>query len=575
MRNTFILLTLLIPGIAFNLNGQNWESLDSGTGFIIFDISFASGQSEIGYAGGMEFTWDADGIVLKTTNGGDNWTQILPDAGTMDGIEAVSFPTTDIGYIAGWNNYIAKTIDGGDTWDELDVGSEVYFFMDLEFWDEDHGVAVGYGGEVYVTDDGGSSWTPATGINQDIQDIDYATSEILYAVGGDEKISKSIDGGYSWSEIYSGTFQFYLIGVDFLGDFGVVGGEDGKIMSTQNGGDSWSTFATGYHNFQGVQVIDDQIAYIGGTDEDIYKTSNGGDTWEIEHNGAGSSHIYKVKFTTSGIGFACGSQGLLLRRFPGLVADFYADHTDICAGDSVHFYDSSSETATSWEWIFEGGNPETSFEENPVVIYDVPGYFDVQLTVGDGSQTAESLKEDYIMVVEYPAPVIDGATIVCDFQEEEYTTSFTEGNTYAWQVEGGTITDGAGTHLISIIWGGEGYGSVSVTETNAYNCETTESIQVLIDDCTGIQEYSGLALKISPNPAFDRINVAFESKHKESFNITIVDLLGRIVYRMDLNSLTGNPLFKIDVSNFNRGVYIFQIEFESGKLAVQKKFTKN
>ncbi len=568
-KNTIQLIFLFIM-VGANLNAQNWASLDSGTGFILFDISFAPGQSEIGFAGGMQYTYDADGIVIKTEDGGDTWTQILPNAGTMDGIEAVSFPATDIGYIAGWNNYIAKTIDGGETWNELNVGSEVWFFQDLEFLDENNGVAVGYGGEIYVTENGGASWTSATGINQGIEDIAYASSSILYAVGGDEKISKSIDGGYTWTEIYTGTFQRYFMGVDFEGDFGVVGGEDGKIMSTQNGGDSWSTFATGYHNFQGVQVIDDQIAYIGGTDEDIYKTTNGGDTWEIEHNGVGDAHIYKVKFTTSGIGFACGSQGLLLRKTPSFVADFYADHTDICAGDTVHFYDNSSETATSWEWIFEGGDPETSTEENPVVVYDVPGYFDVQLTIGDGSQAAEILKEDYIMVVEYPAPVIDGATIVCDFQAEEYTTSSIEGNTYAWQVEGGTITDGAGTHLISVMWGGEGNGSVSVTETNAYDCETTESIQVLIDDCTGIQEYSGLALKISPNPAFDRINVTFESKLNESFNITIVDLLGRIVHRTDSNSLTGDPLFNVDVSNFNRGVYIFQIEFESGQFALQK-----
>jgi photosystem II stability/assembly factor-like uncharacterized protein len=570
MKKFTVQLIFLFSLMGANLNAQNWESLDSGTDFILFDISFAPGQSEIGFAGGMQYTYDADGIVIKTEDGGDTWTQILPNAGTMDGIEAVSFPTTDIGYIAGWNNYIAKTIDGGETWNELNVGSEVWFFQDLEFLDENNGVAVGYGGEIYVTENGGTSWTSATGINQGVEDVAYASSSILYAVGGDEKISKSIDGGYTWTEIYTGTFQRYFMGVDFEGDFGVVGGEDGKIMHTNNGGVSWSTYATGYHNFQGIDVLNASIAYIGGTDEDIYKTIDGGSTWEVEYNGMESSHIYKVKFTTDGIGFACGSQGLLLRKTPAFVADFYADHTDICAGDTVHFYDNSSETATSWEWIFEGGDPETSSEENPVVVYDVPGYFDVQLTIGDGSQTAENLKEDYIMAAEYPAPVIDGAAIVCDFQVEEYTTSFNEESTYDWQAEGGSITNGAGTHLITVVWGGEGNGSVSVTETNPYDCETIETMQVLIDDCTGIQEYSAFTFDISPNPALSEIHIDFKSKPKENLKVIILNSLGQIVYKSDAISLTVNPHFEIDVSFFQKGVYILRIEFESGKTAAQK-----
>ena len=85
-----------------------------------------------------------------------------------------------------------------------------------------------------------------------------------------------------------------------------------------------------------------------------------------------------------------------------------------------------------------------------MVVYNESGTFDVSLSVSDGSETAEILKEDYIIAAEYPAPVIEGASIVCDFQEEEYTTSFIEGNTYVWQVEGGVISDGAGTSLITV-----------------------------------------------------------------------------------------------------------------------------
>ena len=130
---------------------------------------------------------------------------------------------------------------------------------DIEFWDSNNGVAAAStnssGFVLYVTADGGDSWTMATGINQNIQDVAYASANTLYAVGGDEKISKSTDGGNTWSEIYSGIFTYYFFGVDFVGEFGVVGGEDGKRMSTTDGGVTWSTSSTGYENLYGVNVL--------------------------------------------------------------------------------------------------------------------------------------------------------------------------------------------------------------------------------------------------------------------------------------------------------------------------------
>lgn len=86
-----------------------------------------------------------------------------------------------------------------------------------------------------------------------------------------------------------------------------------------------------------------------------------------------------------------GDQGL----YPG----FSANTTAVCVGNSVHFMDESLGEITGWNWTFEGGNPTASSEENPVVLYENPGYFDVCLTISNDEQTETVTMTDYIHVV--------------------------------------------------------------------------------------------------------------------------------------------------------------------------------
>lgn len=71
---------------------------------------------------------------------------------------------------------------------------------------------------------------------------------------------------------------------------------------------------------------------------------------------------------------------------------------NIKEGESVHFLDMSSGNVTSWNWTFEGGNPATSTEQNPVVTYNKAGSYAVTLTVGDGNTTSTATREAYVNV---------------------------------------------------------------------------------------------------------------------------------------------------------------------------------
>ena len=408
MRKIILLtaaLVILMLGIITAAKAQSgWEWIDTGFDHILFDMSFPEGQSEIGYAAGSTSTYNGDGIIIKTTDSGNTWEQISDN--DLPGIEAVFFTDINTGYAGGWDGYFIKTTDGGENWTEIDINPNVWYFNEIEFWDDDNGIAVGYGGMIYVTDDAGDSWTEATGVNIAVYKLDYATNSVVYAVGGDEKIIKSTDGGLSWTGIYSGTFQYVFVGVNFIDEsFGVVGGEDGKVMVTYDGGDSWTSYPTSnYHLWRGIFIFNQDSIYVAGTPEGIYKTTDGGDTWvnaypESNYDVA----FYEIIFTSdNNTGFICGSQGTFMRKegppsapqaevtpdevffpqtwvgetvdFPVTVTNFgnaLLSVTDITSDNTVFYVDT-----TSFE-ITPGGEQIVTISFAP----DAGGFFDGTITL--------------------------------------------------------------------------------------------------------------------------------------------------------------------------------------------------
>jgi hypothetical protein len=88
MKKTILIFIFLIS-ISTQLRAQ-WDYVsETNTTFILYGMSFPPGQNNIGYACGMKYTFDADGIIIKTTDGGDNWTPIHPSTGDIDGLQGI------------------------------------------------------------------------------------------------------------------------------------------------------------------------------------------------------------------------------------------------------------------------------------------------------------------------------------------------------------------------------------------------------------------------------------------------------------------------------------------------------
>ncbi|MCD4774026.1 MAG: fibronectin type III domain-containing protein [Bacteroidales bacterium] len=84
-------------------------------------------------------------------------------------------------------------------------------------------------------------------------------------------------------------------------------------------------------------------------------------------------------------------------------SDFTSDGPCPCVGNTVNFYDQSTDGPNGWTWAYSGGTPTSSTNENPSITYNTTGSYNVTLTASNVSGAGNTeTKTDYITV--YNAP---------------------------------------------------------------------------------------------------------------------------------------------------------------------------
>jgi PKD repeat protein len=86
----------------------------------------------------------------------------------------------------------------------------------------------------------------------------------------------------------------------------------------------------------------------------------------------------------------------------GIIANFYSSSRSIVQGQSINFFDSTYGTSSpnSWNWTFTGATPSSSTVQNPANIrYDVPGTYNVSLSVSSPLHSNSITKTNYITVL--------------------------------------------------------------------------------------------------------------------------------------------------------------------------------
>ncbi|MCX6275708.1 MAG: T9SS type A sorting domain-containing protein [Bacteroidetes bacterium] len=245
--------------------------------------------------------------------------------------------------------------------------------------------------------------------------------------------------------------------------------------------------------------------------------------------------------------------------------------TTACANQAGVAYSIAAVTgATSYSWTAPVNASIVSVQGTTSVTIDYSNSFSggtLKVTANNlcGSGPARSVTIRSIPSL--PGTVTGSATVCANQTGVAYSVAAVTGATsYAWTVPAGAVVaTGQGTNSITVNFGASG-GNVSVQAANTCGSSMMKNFAVTVN-CRQVAPADQFSLY--PNPAHDKINIAFYTTTEGQYNILINDVTGRKVYASAGSALNGQNQKEISLADFAKGIYMLSFEI-NGEQRVQK-----
>ena len=222
------------------------------------------------------------GHVLISENGGDDWAQ-AQSVPTRNTLTSVYFIDNQTGFAVGHEATILKTVDGGNNWTlQYNEARGETPLMGVYFTDAQNGIAVGGFSYYFTTADAGETWQQRPLIEDSyddfhLNDVFADTKGNLFIPAEFGTVYKSLDRGANWETIttpYDGSFWggFGLANGDVL-----IFGMRGNIYKSSDGGKNWTKADSKADQSitGGVQLADGRIVLTGLSGVVLVSTDNG------------------------------------------------------------------------------------------------------------------------------------------------------------------------------------------------------------------------------------------------------------------------------------------------------------
>ena len=294
-------------------NPTLWSELNSPIPQTLVDIEFFDEDFGV-TCGGLN-------ALLKTEDGGETWEEL--NVGIPTSLSAVfilnknEFFTSRVG--------LHKTTDSGITFNEIG-NLEDYFgtIFHIHFFTPQVGIIV-KGGNILRTENGGLNWVSVYSQYNPASQLEVASNETIYLAGGSTydsvsfgALHKSIDNGQTWQELNlpSPIETVEITSIEFVNEnYGFIATVDRNIYKTTDGAATWTLVSGGFVNsITNIHFLDENEGYLG-SGNSIYKSTNGGSTWNIEYEHEDISYyIISITSTPNEKLYAVGQSGLILKR---------------------------------------------------------------------------------------------------------------------------------------------------------------------------------------------------------------------------------------------------------------------
>lgn len=343
-----------------------------------------------------------------------------------DGMECISdYTDKDISYISYQNGVILKSTDGGQNYN--DVSPWAYGDWTTPFVMDPVNNKTLYGGydQVYKTTNGGSTWKTISNVsfNDYINALVVAPSNnqyIYFTNYSNMYVTKN--GGTSWTSIKSGlslnSVSATSIAVSntdpekvWVTCSGYLTGK--KVYYSSNAGSTWTNVSSNLPNIPVNCIIYQNdskgLVYIG-TDFGVYYKDTLTTDWTFFNTGLPNVIIseLEINITNEKLRAATFGRGIwesdlvvdtTTITYPNVAAEFTASSTTIYEGETIQFTDLSSGNPSIWQWTFNGATTTSSTQQNPSATYNTAGVYDVSLYTSNPGNNDTEIKTAYITVL--------------------------------------------------------------------------------------------------------------------------------------------------------------------------------
>ena len=264
------------------------------------------------------------GLILTTNDGGITWDELVIDAPNSHGFNRVYFQDSLKGWITGMSGSVIpvslyRTIDGGISWDT--IGNQGGNITDIFFCNDTVGIIL-KGDLVQKTFNGGISWDSIVEINPpaSLSRFSFWDSTGCYSAGNYGSICQSVDFGSTWHNISSGERgSFCNIGF-FDSNSGLALKNfvnNISLFASHDGGYSW-TCDTSFNSYS-IYMLDviGQSAFIIDYANQIHVTNNSGTDWVIRNLPVTNQFFNDIQFIDKNTGFLAGDEGVFISTSDG------------------------------------------------------------------------------------------------------------------------------------------------------------------------------------------------------------------------------------------------------------------
>jgi gliding motility-associated-like protein len=154
--------------------------------------------------------------------------------------------------------------------------------------------------------------------------------------------------------------------------------------------------------------------------------------------------------------------------------------TITCVG-STNVYSVTSAVGHTYNWSVTGGTISGSANSNAVNIVWGTGTSGTVTVTQTNASGCDSTVSRIITLMPKPTPVVTGPNSLCRLTAGTYSIVPTAGNSYSWSVLGGSINGSSTSTSITVSWGNYSSGTVTLTETNMWGCDSTITINVTLN----------------------------------------------------------------------------------------------